>query len=135
MEQSTARKIVRIISVLTFIGTILAVFDGIRIIISGDTPVGSISLFMGILPAIIGYGLWHFKNWARLTIILLLCVLILHISFSLFILIGGTLWSGLHKWYGTDYLIYITQLIIYSISIWILAFKKDIIRLFKTKRI
>ena len=125
MDKDTAKLIVKILAILSWIGAAFGVIGGIVMMFGGSLigalgliPSGFLGLFagavivilgviliaLGILAFFIGRGLWKFKNWARITLIVLEVL-------------------GLFNWP--------TGTIFGVIVIYLLAFNKSITALFK----
>ncbi len=127
MDKGTAKVIVQVLAVLSGIGGVFAILGGIFMAIGGtaftammpmqDMPAGAggvmgavfiiaaiFILIFGALYLLIAWGLWTFKNWARIAAIVL----------SVIGLLGFPI--------GT---------VISAIVIYLLAFNKDVVKQFK----
>lgn len=103
MDKNTAQTVVKVLAVLYWIGAALTIIAGLFMLFGGSAlglisglaggllagliaVMGVVFLIVGALYVFVGYGLWKFKNWARITAIVL-AVLGL-ISFPLGTIIG-----------------------------------------------
>ena len=87
MERDTAKTIVKVYAVLAFIGGVLNVVAALGLLAGGaglaamagsqytrlfagaSVFLGVLLLIMGAVELYAGWGLWTFKNWARITMI------------------------------------------------------------------
>jgi hypothetical protein len=123
MDKDTAKLIVKILAILSFIGAATMLIGGLMMMFGGSflaafIPLGVLSgalgflaaaagivlVALGVLELFVGLGLWKFKNWARIVSIV-------------FAVIGLAGWPS-----GT---------IFGAVIIYLLAFNKDIKALFK----
>lgn len=132
MDKHSAEVVVKIISILGYIGAGLSILGGIIMLFGGTFVasyftmggaqgaafVGALAIVMAIVMIAVGIfgifvarGLWHHKNWARIVIIIFS---VLGVISSLFSLPGG-----------------IIGLIINGAILYFLAFDKTVVSLFK----
>lgn len=130
MEQSTARTIVNVVSILDYIGSGIAIIAGLAAILAGSSILGALSpalaalgaifgivvIIVGIFGIFVGYGLWHLKNWARIVTIIFSALGVLVSLVSLF---SGSFGSG------------ILSVIIDGAIVWFFGFEKEAVALFK----
>ena len=84
MDKNSAQTVVKVVSVLYWIGAVLSVLFGLMMLVGGSALgmfagglgggiLGGFAVLMGILMiifailgAIVGYGLWTHRSWARI---------------------------------------------------------------------
>ncbi|HLC86634.1 MAG TPA: hypothetical protein VJG30_05080 [Candidatus Nanoarchaeia archaeon] len=89
MDKNTAQTVVKVLAVLYWIGAVFGAISGLAMLFGsgalGFTSggllggfLGGFAVLMGIvmlviaaLEAYVGWGLWNFKNWAKITAIVL----------------------------------------------------------------
>jgi hypothetical protein len=139
MEECTAKTIVKVYSVLSWIAGIGSILFGIFILLfdskyMGNTLVTSITgiilIIIGVLIILLGKGLWNFKSWARIISVILLSI---NSLISLFLLIGVISLIGKPNAIINIGLIIspILSLLINGAFLYFLAFNKTVIALFK----
>jgi hypothetical protein len=130
MEASTARTIVRIISVLEYIVAALLVIGAIALFAAGSifasndagilsvlgAALGFILIVLAAICLVVGIGLWKEKNWARIIVIIL----------SVIGLLGG-IGALVSKAVGSG----VFEIVMNGVLLWLFAFQKDVIALFK----
>src|SRR3989338_1063054 len=86
MDKNTAQRVVKVLAVLYWIGAVFGAISGLAMLFGsgalGFTSggllggfLGGFAVLMGIvmlaIEAYVGWGLWNFKNWAKITAIVL----------------------------------------------------------------
>lgn len=133
MEKNTAKLLVRIISVLGFIAAVLVMVYGIAFVSSGANPkievevLGTIAtITLTIFEFIVALNLWRYKNWARITGIILMVLGIITYIAAIIPHFGAVTLSNL-----SAIIRIIIPLAIVGCMIYLLAFNKEIVSLFK----
>lgn len=96
MEQKTASSVVKVFAILNWIGSAIAIISGISLVLFGESAsiaftgqefasmlfllpiLGFMLMLFGVAGAIIAYGLWQHKNWARIAIIVFAVLTVLN---------------------------------------------------------
>jgi len=103
MDKSSAKTAVKIIAILYWVGAALGIIAGITMIFGGSflgsmmpagggfmaglfAIMGFILLVIGIVDIFVGFGLWKFRNWARIVAIVFAVISLL--SFPIGTIIG-----------------------------------------------
>ncbi len=89
MDKNSAQTVVKVISVLYWIGAALGVIFGLMMLVGGSAVgmmgslvgggvfggliavMGVVMIVLAALGAFVGYGLWRYKSWARIVAIVL----------------------------------------------------------------
>ena len=132
MDKLTAVHTVRGFAVLSFIGALASLVFGVLVLgplMSGplqDSPLIGVSLIvLALIEAIIGWGLWHRKEWSRIMLIVFASI---GAAFGLYSIIY-TLVAALPDW-PLVILVDIGALVVAGIELWLFWYVKEIKTLF-----
>ena len=89
MNKNTAEKVVKVIAVLYWMEAVLAFIGALASLFGSSffgtaipgvfatallSIIGIVMIFIALLDAFVGYGLWKHKNWARIIAIVLAAI-------------------------------------------------------------
>ncbi|MEI8364307.1 MAG: hypothetical protein WCF78_02530 [archaeon] len=132
MEEGTAKIIVKIYSVFSWIAGIAYVLMGLALMLLNKgisfgfngfnisqtlfIVIGIFLVALGAFVILLAINLWKFKNWARITNVVIICIGLLFLVLSLITGINAST---------------IVSIIINGVFLYFLAFNKTVIALFK----
>lgn len=141
MDAETAQTTVKVMAVLHYISAAFSLLFGILVAVMLPFLVGAdpeyaaffmafgiiiavLFVLMAILDVFIGYGLWKFRNWGR--ILLLVTYWILVVAGALLVvasLVAGDVLSAVFNLF--------LWVVMSAVLIWLFQFQQDIVALFK----
>ncbi len=99
MDSKTAHNVVKTVAVLYWVGAAFGLLMGLSVLLGGSflglgtggilgglfaglaVLVSVVTIIFAALGAFVGYGLWQFKNWAKITAIVLAVISLLNFPF------------------------------------------------------